>query len=171
MCICTVMHKRFAAVECFVDRFKNSDCCTLSVNGSPHQTPWFSWFQDIPSPSASKKWRCKTWSQRERDESWAIPPWSIKTSIFGPETSPLKYWCRKRCEGHGSYLVKTTCASFRQHDVHVILRNPFCSVFAVWRGKHNFWWPSTAFFFRGRRSVWLTYRSIFHGGHKCLVNP
>ena len=58
--------------------------------------------------------------------------------LEAPETSPrilvLKgaAWKKDavRCEGMEAILL-TTCARFRQHDVHVILGDPFSSVFAT----------------------------------------
>ena len=129
----------------------------------------------IPSPFFPAKNGGAKLEAKGKETKTTLKPQNL---YFWPRNEPKKYWCWKGMPKDAENDVKgmeaillTTCARFRQHDVHVILGNPFCSVFAVWRGKHNFWWPSTAFFFRGRRSVWLTYRSIFHGGHNVWWTP
>ena len=67
---------------------------------------------------------------------------------------------------HGSYLVNHLSARFRQHDVHVILGDPFSSVFATLLQAQYlvtlysaFSWQAQyvlilLFHFGGRRSIW-----------------
>ena len=94
------------------------------------------------------------------------------------------WWCGMEA------ILLITCARFRQHDVHVILGDPFSSVFATllqakylvtlysafsWQVQYvlillvhfgcrrSIWWTSSSSSsaFHGKRSIWWTSSSIF----------